>query len=117
MFKKFITAMAVVAIVMSMAAPSQAFSGEVIVQDMGYGAIIGGLLGTAVYLVDSDDAGQKIGTGVALGLVGGFFMGITDVSYAMEIKGDKAYVAMPTIMIDRDARGTSYSAGLLKVNF
>lgn len=117
MFRKFMAAMAVVAILMSIAAPSQAFSGEIILQDMGYGAIIGGLLGTAIYLVDSDDAGQKIGTGVAVGIVGGFFLGITDVTVGMEIKDGNAYVAMPTIIVDRDSRSTTYSAGLLRVNF
>ncbi|KKM07760.1 hypothetical protein LCGC14_1730720 [marine sediment metagenome] len=56
-----------------------AASGEVVMENTIYGGLIGGMLGGAWYLLDQDDAGNKLGTGVGVGIIAGFLLGITDV--------------------------------------
>ena len=63
-----------------------AASGEVVMENTIYGGIIGGMLGGAWYLLDQDDAGKKLGTGVGVGIIAGFLLGLTDVGSFVEIE-------------------------------
>lgn len=92
-------------------------SGEVILKDTFYGGLIGGLLGGAWYLLDEDDAADKIGTGIGVGIIGGFVLGITDASASVKIENGKVKYAIPQIIIDRKKASTTYTAHLLQVNF
>ncbi len=67
---------------------SHAVSGEIIFRDAMYGALIGGLAGTAVYAIDAEDYGKKAGTGVLIGLVLGTIFGIYE-SSELFAKADK----------------------------
>jgi len=99
------------------AGTAMAGSGEVILTDTLYGGLIGGLLGGAWYLLDNDDAADKIGTGIGVGIIGGFVLGITDASASVKIENGKVKYAMPQINIEKKKSSTVYTAGLLQVNF
>jgi hypothetical protein len=92
-------------------------SGPVILEDMGYGIAIGGLLGGAWYLLDQDDFGKKVGTGVALGAIGGFALGVTDVRSVVGVEGGDVRFGMPAIMIEEKKNGTLYMANLFNMKF
>jgi len=118
MINKLVAA-ALVAIMVLVAASGAyaADTGEAILKDMGYGAAIGGLLGGAWYLLDDDEGGKKLGLGVGVGIIAGFLVGATDATSAVQIEGGKVKVAMPPVLIDYSAKGTTYSANLLNVRF
>ncbi len=59
---------------------SHAVSGEIIFRDAMYGALIGGLAGTAVYAIDANDYGKKAGGGILIGLVLGTIFGVYESS-------------------------------------
>jgi len=59
---------------------SHAVSGEIIFRDAMYGALIGGLAGTAVYAIDAEDYGKKAGGGVLIGLILGTIFGVYESS-------------------------------------
>lgn len=92
-------------------------SGEIILQDTLYGGLIGGLLGGAWYLLDDDDAADKIGMGIGLGIIGGFAMGVTDVSASVKIEKGEVKLAMPMITIDKVGKGVGYKTNILQMNF
>jgi len=106
-----------VALIILTAGSALAGSGEVILQDTLYGGLIGGLLGGAWYLLDDDDAADKIGTGIGIGIIGGFVLGITDASASVKIENGEVKYAMPLIKIDKKKSATTYTAQLLQVNF
>ncbi len=95
-----------------------AAQGDVVFKDAMYGAVIGAVVGGAVYLIDKKDFTTKMGVGVAVGTLGGLLYGISaDTKSALEINKGKVKLAMPAPVIQRDANGTTYSASLLKVRF
>lgn len=77
---------------------SFALDGEIIFRDSLYGAGIGAIAGTAVYLIDGEDFGAKLGTGVFIGVLAGAAMGVYESNAALvEIKNGKVYAGLPTI--------------------
>ncbi|MEW6600433.1 MAG: glycine zipper family protein [Nitrospirota bacterium] len=91
--------------------------GELIFRDAMYGAAIGALLGTAIYLADQDQFGQKLGIGVALGTLGGLAFGVMETKTFVEIEKDKIRFAVPTPVIEKKKDGVQYSASLLRTRF
>lgn len=91
--------------------------GEVIFRDALYGAAIGAILGTAIYLADDDNFGAKIGGGIALGTLGGLAFGVMETKTFVEIKKDKVKVAFPTPVIEKKGEDLQYSASLLRTRF
>lgn len=91
--------------------------GEVLFRDSLYGAAIGALLGTAIYLVDQDDFVGKFGGGVIIGTIGGLIYGFTETRSFVEIEKGKIKVAIPTPIIDKKDNSTQYSASLFKTKF
>lgn len=71
--------------------------GDLILTDMAYGAAIGGLLGLSIFLLDQDHFTNKIGSGVALGMIGGFAYGMVEVKGLVQIEHGRTTVAMPQI--------------------
>ncbi len=91
--------------------------GDVIFKDTLYGAAIGALLGSAIYLADSDHIGEKLGIGVAIGTLGGLVFGYSETKGFAEIEKDKIKFAVPTPVIEKKGDGIQYSASLLKARF
>ena len=91
--------------------------GDIVFRDSLYGAAIGGLLGAAVYAIDSNHLGEKIGGGVLVGTLGGLFYGLSETRSLAEIEDGKVKFAVPTPVIQETNRGTQYSASLLKAKF
>ena len=79
---------------------AKALDGEIIFRDTLYGAGVGALAGGAYYLIDSDDFGQKIGTGLLIGLVVGFGIGVYESQTALvEIENGKMHAGLPEIKV------------------
>jgi hypothetical protein len=77
-----------------------ALDGEIIFRDSIYGAGIGALAGGAYYLIDSEDFGEKLGTGLLVGLIVGFGIGIYESQTALvEIKNGKMHAGLPEIKL------------------
>ena len=116
MVKKLLIAIILVMLVF----PAAAFAdtGRTVMDNTIYGGIIGGLLGSAWYLLDQDEFGDKLATGVGLGLIGGFFLGLTDVNNFVEIEDGEMRAGIPTIYVTQSERyGTVFSAGLLSIKY
>ncbi len=90
--------------------------GDVVFRDALYGAIIGAIVGGAVYLADQDDIGIKLGMGVAVGTVGGLAFGIYETRSVAEIDNNQIKFAIPTPVIQKRGDEMIYAAPLLKVN-
>ncbi|RJQ18470.1 MAG: glycine zipper family protein [Nitrospiraceae bacterium] len=91
--------------------------GEVIFRDTLYGAAIGAVLGTAVYLVDTDDFAGKVGAGVLVGSVGGLLYGLKETRSFVEIEKDNIRFAVPAPAIEKRDNSVMYSVSLLKTKF
>lgn len=119
MSKKVIALFIVVMLILASMAPvaMAGDSGETILYDTMYGGLIGGLLGGAWYLLDDTDASDKIGTGIGIGIIGGFLLGITDATATVSIENGDVKFAMPQIILKHTKNETSYKTGLLQVNF
>lgn len=92
--------------------------GDVVFKDALYGAVIGALLGSAVYLVDQDDFGAKLGIGVAVGTIGGLFYGISETRGAVHIKKkEETKFNIPTIRVQKRNDALMVSTTLLRVDF
>lgn len=113
--KKIIVLAAV--FIMLMQTTAFALEGEVIYADALYGAVIGGLIGTAIYAIDQDNPGQKIGGGVVAGTVLGILVGVVETTSLVSIKRDTVTVGLPTPLIEYTKRGTTYKTSLLKMEF
>ncbi|MCK4911691.1 MAG: hypothetical protein KAR83_08605 [Thermodesulfovibrionales bacterium] len=95
-----------------------AASGEVVMENTIYGGIIGGMLGGAWYLLDQDDAGKKLGTGVGVGLIAGFLLGLTDVGSFVEVEDGKMHAGVPALyVVETESKGTFYYTSLLGMKF
>jgi hypothetical protein len=118
MFKKAIILAILLMLAFQGAAFAQDSSGAVVLEDTLYGAVVGAVLGGAWYLLDRDDAGDKLAIGTGVGAFAGFALGLTDAFSVVEVEpnGDVKY-AMPTLMITGRNGADFYSANLLKVNF
>ncbi len=92
-------------------------NGEIVFRDALYGAAIGGIIGTAIYLIDQDDFGAKFGMGVAIGTFGGLFFGVSETKSLVEVKDDSVKLALPSPVIRKSGSTTLYSASLLRVDF
>ena len=91
--------------------------GEVIFTDTMYGAAIGALLGTAMYVADNDSFGTKISTGVIFGSIAGLAYGLHETNTFVELKDDKIKLAIPTPIIIPKEDGVLYTASLFKARF
>jgi hypothetical protein len=91
--------------------------GEVVFTDTLYGAAIGGILGTAMYIGDQDDFGSKISTGVIIGTLAGLAYGLSETNAFVEVKDDKIKLAIPTPIIIPIEDGVQYTASLFKAKF
>ena len=91
--------------------------GDIIFKNAMYGAAIGALLGGAFYLADQNDAGTKVGIGIAVGTIGGIVLGVSETRSFVEIEKDKIKVAVPTPIIEKKDEGIQYSAQLFKTRF
>ncbi len=95
-----------------------AASGEVVMENTIYGGLIGGMLGGAWYLLDQDEAGKKLGTGVGVGIIAGFLLGLTDVGSFVEVEDGQMHAGIPPIYVmETEDQGTVYYTGLLDVKF
>ncbi|MBI5409522.1 MAG: hypothetical protein HZA14_09170 [Nitrospirae bacterium] len=115
MIKKVLT----VVILLSVIFQSAAFAteGEVVFRDTLYGTAIGAMVGAAVYLIDQDNFGEKVGAGVIIGTLGGLLYGLKETSSFVEIEKDKVIVSIPTPIIQKENHNVRYSASLLKTRF
>lgn len=91
--------------------------GDIIFRDALYGAAIGAILGSAVYLADPDHFGAKFGVGVVIGTLGGLAVGVMETNTLVEIEKDRVRVAFPTPVIEIKGDGLQYSASLLRSRF
>lgn len=91
--------------------------GDVVFRSALYGAALGAIFGGAIYLVDQDYLAAKIGTGVAIGMLGGLFFGITETRSIVEIKKDNIKFALPMPVIQKKGNGIMYSTSLVKFDF
>lgn len=111
----------VISILIIMLFQSAAFAvetqGEILFRDSLYGAAIGALLGSAFYLLDQDNAGKKIASGVIIGTLGGLAFGIAETTGMVEIENNKIKFAIPTPVIEKQKDGMLYSASLIKAKF
>jgi len=97
---------------------SYALEGEIIFKDALYGAGIGGLAGGALYLVDSNDFGAKVGIGVFLGLLAGTVIGFYESEGAfVQIDNGKLKVAFPDIKVEKNQMDTFTKVYLLGAKF
>ena len=95
-----------------------AASGEVVMENTIYGGIVGGMLGGAWYLLDQDEAGKKLGTGVGVGIIAGFLLGLTDVGSFVEIEDGKMHAGVPNLYVAQTkSMGTLYYTSLLGMKF
>jgi len=119
MVKKIIaTAILLLIIFQSSAfARSSRGDGDIVFRDALYGAAIGAIFASAIYLIDQDNFAAKLGGGVAIGTLGGLLWGVHETRSFVEIKKDEIKIGFPTPVIQETNKGTVYSLSLLKANF
>jgi len=92
-------------------------SGEIVFRDALYGTAIGAILGGAVYLIDDDELGKKMGIGIAAGTIGGLVFGITESRSMVEIKRGKMNLNLPTFAIYKKEKDSVLITNVLKIKF
>ncbi|NOY39234.1 MAG: hypothetical protein GXO95_03110 [Nitrospirae bacterium] len=117
MFKKFLIVTVLFLFLSQGVAFAAGSDGEIVFRDALYGAVVGAILGGAIYLVDQDDFPAKLGMGVAVGTLGGLFFGVAETRSLVEIKKDNVRFALPSPMIQKKRSGVLYSTSLLRVDF
>jgi hypothetical protein len=118
MLKKVITVFALSILLFQGTAFAVETEGEVIFRDALYGAAIGALLGGTMYILDQEDFGQKVGTGIIIGTVGGLIYGVIETQQSfVEIEKGKIRIAVPTPVIEKNREGLQYSASIVKTRF
>ncbi|VAX30117.1 hypothetical protein MNBD_NITROSPIRAE03-1265 [hydrothermal vent metagenome] len=117
MFKKFLIVAVLCFILFQGVAFAAGAKGEIVFRDALYGAVVGSILGGAIYLVDQDNFAAKLGMGVAVGTLGGLFFGVAETRSLVEIKNDNVMFALPLPMIQKKHSGILYSASFLSVDF
>ena len=116
MIKKYVVVLIASLILLANTAFAQD-SGQVIFKDTMYGVAIGALIGSAFYLADDEDFGEKFATGVIVGAFGGLAYGFHETNSFVEIENDKVKFAVPTPVIEKKHETVQYSASLLKTQF
>ena len=91
--------------------------GEVVFTDALYGAAVGGLIGGGAWLIDQNDAGVKVGTGLVVGTVAGLIFGVADAQSLVQIEDDKVKFAMPTPQVQPRDGHLTYAVNLLHIPF
>jgi hypothetical protein len=91
--------------------------GEVVFTDALYGAAVGGLVGAGAWLIDQNDAGVKIGTGLVVGTVGGLIFGVADAQSLVRVEDGELKFALPTPQIRPHDGNVTYAVNLLHVPF
>lgn len=114
---KRIVIVAVMLMMLLQGVAAAAASGQVILEDTLYGAAIGGVLGVAWYMLDDDDAAKKVTTGLALGAIAGFVLGVTDVTSVATIENGDVKVGMPAIQIEPRENDVVYRTNLLTYKY
>lgn len=117
MMKKVLVIMVLAIFLIQGTAIAMETGGDVVFKDAMYGAIIGAMVGGAVYLVDDDNLGQKIGVGVGVGIIGGLIYGLSETRSLVSIDKDKVMIAMPFPVIQKTKDATRMSVSLLKIDF
>jgi len=102
--------------------PGHAFAGggsrgEVVFTDALYGAAIGGLVGSAAWLIDQDSAGAKIGTGVVVGTVAGLVFGVAETKSLVQVEDGDVKLALPTPVVEPRDGHLTYAVNLLHIPF
>jgi len=102
--------------------PGRAFAaggsrGEVVFTDALYGAAIGGLVGSAAWLIDQDSAGAKIGTGVVVGTVAGLVFGVAETKSLVQVEDGDIKLALPTPVVEPRDGHLTYAVNLLHIPF
>lgn len=117
MLKKTLVLMVLMLFLFQGVASAASSSGRIILEDTLYGLLIGGILGGAWYLLDEEDLGDKVGTGVAVGAIAGFVLGVVDATSFVMIDDGGVKFAMPAVIMEKRAESTVYRANLLSVRF
>jgi len=91
--------------------------GDIVFRDALYGAAIGAIFASAMYLIDQDDFATKLGSGVAIGTLGGLFWGVYETRSFVEIKKDEIKIGLPMPVIQETNKETIYSLSILKADF
>ena len=91
--------------------------GQIVFSDALYGAAIGGVVGGAAWLINQDNAGVKIGTGILVGTVAGLVFGVADAQSLVEVQDGKVKLALPTPAIHPRDGGVTYAVNLLHIPF
>lgn len=117
MIKKTLIAAILVLFLFQSAAFAFDTDGEVIFKDAIYGGAIGGLLGIAISVTDSDNLGSNISGGVIIGTIAGLAYGLHETSTFVEIKDNKIKLAVPIPIIIPKENGVEYTASLFKARF
>lgn len=115
----------VVSLLMLFAFQGSAFAyesgGDVVFQDAMYGALLGGILGMAIYATDDSHFSQKVGIGVAIGAIAGIAYGVMETQQSsrsiVEYKGGDFKFAAPQINTIVMPGETVYSTSFLNVRF
>jgi len=110
------------ALALTLLIPGRAFAGvetrgEVVFTDALYGAAIGGLVGGAAWLIDQNNAGAKIGTGLVVGTVAGLIFGVAEAQSLVQVEDGAVKLALPTPVIQPRNGGLTYAVNLLRIPF
>ncbi len=117
MTKRILIIAALLIMVFQGSASAAGLEGDIIFRDTLYGAAVGAIIGTAIYLIDQDNFGTKFGTGVVIGSLGGLAWGIKETRTFVEIEKDTIKIAFPTPVIQQKSDGVQYSASLFRAKF
>lgn len=94
-----------------------AASGKIILDDTLYGALIGGILGGAWYLLNEEDLGKKVGTGVAVGAIAGFVLGVADATSLVVIDEKGIRYGLPQVYVTDGRKGLEVTTSLIGARF
>jgi len=114
-------AIAVLALTLALLTPWRAAAagggGEIVFTDALYGAAVGGLIGGGAWLIDQNDAGVKIGTGLVVGTVAGVIFGVADAQSLVQVEDGKIKLALPTPQLRPGDPHLTYAVNLLHIPF
>ncbi|UCH82417.1 MAG: hypothetical protein JSW20_07215 [Nitrospiraceae bacterium] len=117
MIKKILVVSVLMLLLFQGAASAMGTQGETIFRDALYGAAIGGLLGSAFYLLDDNELGKKVASGVIVGTIGGLVFGFAETTGVVQIENNKIKFAVPAPVINIQKDEMIYSASLIKAKF
>jgi len=118
MMKKVLVIMVLAVFLIQGTAFAMETGGDVVFKDTMYGAIVGAIIAGAVYLVDDENLGQKMGVGIGVGALGGLIYGLSETRSLVSIEKDKkVMIAVPAPVIQKTKDATKMSISLLKIDF